>query len=50
MTLQEQLEKIDFDLKKNEEKKKELLEKRKKILSEIELDTAKKQRKKIKKS
>lgn len=42
MTLQEQLERIDTDLKKNEERKRELQEKRKKVLSEIELETAKK--------
>lgn len=42
MTLQEQLERIDTDLKRNEERKRELQEKRKKVLGEIELENAKK--------
>lgn len=41
MTLREQLEKVEKDLKKNEEKKKELLKNRKELLAEIELDEAK---------
>ena len=40
MTLQEQLEKVDADLKKAEEKRKELQAKRKKILADIEAENA----------
>lgn len=41
MTLREQLEKVDKDLEKLEGKKKTLLEKRKQLLIDIELEDAK---------
>lgn len=42
MTLYEQLEKLENDLRKLDEKKREFQEKKKKLLSEIELHEAKK--------
>lgn len=46
MTLEEQLKKTDADLQKLEEKKRELQEKRKKILDAMELEAARKEARK----